>query len=373
MTRLSTDEDSEEHKGEIEGYEQPSPGGWDGYPIDALSIRDERRTAVDVVRRISTGRFVIDPEFERGFVWDKTKQSRLIESILMRIPLPVFYVAEDRDGKLIVVDGRQRLTTLKRFFDGDLVLDLRDRRELHGKKFKDIEYRLQNRAEDCQLYFFIIDYQAPERARLDIFERVNGGEVLTRQQMRNAIHSGPGTRFLRDEAATLLFREATGNSLDEKKMQDREFVNRFCSFEMLPLDSYKGDMDDWLGRGLKSLGQLQEADRQCVSVKFRRGLANNLAVFGKHSFRKIRSSDQRRNPINAAIFDVMMHTLCCVDEAILGECRSAFYDAFNELLSNDEFYSLISSGRSTTMEVRRRFEIAGAKLKEVLSAAVFTH
>src|SRR5262245_23923782 len=82
----------------LEGYEEPGPGGWEGYPLDELAIRDERRTAVDVVRRLEQGRFVLDPDFQRDFVWDKDKQSRLIESILLRIPLPVFYVAEDLQG-----------------------------------------------------------------------------------------------------------------------------------------------------------------------------------------------------------------------------------------------------------------------------------
>src|SRR5690606_8518088 len=90
-----TKEAKEEAPSEIEGYEPPTPGGWEGYPLDELAIRDERRTAMDVVRRIENNRFILDPEFQRDFVWDKTKQSRLIESILLRIPLPVFYVAED--------------------------------------------------------------------------------------------------------------------------------------------------------------------------------------------------------------------------------------------------------------------------------------
>ncbi len=136
--------------------EPPTPGGWGDYPIDELAIRDEPRTAVDVVRRIEKGRFVLDPDFQRDFVWSETKQSRLIESILMRIPLPVFYVAEDAEGRLIVVDGRQRVTTLDHFLNDKLTLDLPDRKDLHGKKFSQLEARLQNRVEDCQLRFYKI-------------------------------------------------------------------------------------------------------------------------------------------------------------------------------------------------------------------------
>ena len=112
---------------------------------------------------------------------------------------------------------------------------------------------LQNRVEDCNLILYIIDSQVPERARLDIFERVNGGVALTRQQMRNCLFMGDATRFLREEARTELFLDATGRSLDSRTMRDREFVNRFCAFQMIDIKEYKGDMDDFLAMALKSM------------------------------------------------------------------------------------------------------------------------
>jgi hypothetical protein len=355
--------------GDVEGIEPPTPGGWDDYSLDELAIRDERRTAEDVVRRIEKGRFVLDPDFQRAFVWDERTQSRLIESILMRIPLPVFYVAEDAEGRLIAVDGRQRLTTLQRFLGGELKLVLEDRPELHGRGIRDLEARLQNRVEDAQLHFYIIDHTVPERARLDIFERVNGGERLTRQQMRNAIHSGEATRFLKEEAETALFAEATGHSLDAGKMQDREFVNRFCAFTLLELDSYRGDMDDWLGRGLIALGRLPEAEREALRERFRRGLANNLAVFGKHAFRKHHSAAQRRVVINASLFDVMMSGLASRTEAAVTERAEALRQAFYLRLDDPRFVQAITYGTNATREVRARLEIGAAMMTEVFDAA----
>jgi hypothetical protein len=354
--------------GAVEGYEAPTPGGWDDYPLDELAIRDERRTAEDVVRRIEKGRFVLDPDFQREFVWDEEKQSRLVESILMRIPLPVFYVAEDAQGRLVVVDGRQRLTTLKRFLSGELKLSLEDRQELNGKHFADLDVRLQNRVEDCQLLFYIIDHAVPERARLDIFERVNGGEVLTRQQMRNAMYNGPATVFLREEAGTDLFRKATGGSLDSNKMQDREFVNRFCSFSLLGLDTYKGDMDDWLARGLTHLGKLSDAERGALRTKLQRALKNNLAVFGKHAFRKHRTPDQSRSIINASLFDVMAGALATTEEARVVERADPLRQAFYKRMDDQRFIKAITYGPNTPKEVRTRFEIVAEMMKEVFDA-----
>lgn len=360
--------DTPENEDPIEGYEPPEAGGWDGYPLDALAIRDERRAAVDVVRRIEQGRFLMDPDFQRGFVWDPVKQSRLIESILLRIPLPTFYVAEDKSGRLIVVDGRQRLTTLQRFIKGQLNLKLPDRPELNGKVFKDLDPRLQNRVEDCQLLFYIIDHAVPERARLDIFERVNGGEVLTRQQMRNAIYNGPATEFLREEAETDLFRAATGGSLNTKKMQDREFVNRFVAFSLLSLDTYKGDMDKWLADGLLRLKDLPQGDREHLRGRLRRTLANNYAVFGKHAFRKHRSADQARSIINASLFDVMAQGLSGRSEDEVMAHADPLRKALYALFDNPTFNKAITYGPNTPKEVRNRFAMATDMLREVFLA-----
>ncbi|MGB4227668.1 MAG: DUF262 domain-containing protein [Candidatus Dechloromonas phosphoritropha] len=353
----------------LEGYDPPAPGGWEGYPLDELAIRDERRTTSDVIRRIRNERFVLDPDFQRGFVWDKDKQSRLIESILLRIPLPVFYVAEDDKGRLIVVDGRQRLTTLLHFLDNNLALQLKDRPELDGKRFDGLDVRLQNRVEDCQLLFYIIDRSVPERARLDIFERVNGGEVLTRQQMRNAIYNGPATAFLRNETETALFREATGGSLNTGKMQDREMINRFCSFRLLDIDTYRGDMDDWLAKGLEAMNKASSEDLELLSSRFRRAMKNNLVVFGRQAFRKHSFQNQRRSILNASLFDVMSTCLARYSESRVAENAEVLRQRFFALMEDEEFIHSITYGPNTPREVRTRFRIAKTMFREVFDAA----
>ena len=115
--------------------------------------------------------YIMDPDFQRDFIWPEDKQSKLIESVIMRIPLPVFYLAEDDMGRMVVVDGLQRLSTFRRFVKDELRLHLPKREALHGNRFSDLSSRLQNRVEDCNLIFYIIDSKAPERVRLDFFER----------------------------------------------------------------------------------------------------------------------------------------------------------------------------------------------------------
>ena len=299
--RLNNQPDESE---EIEGLDT-TPGSWGEYPLDDLLIRHETRTIQDVVRRIDQQRYVMDPDFQRDFIWPEDKQSKLIESVIMRIPLPVFYLAEDAEGRMIVVDGLQRLSTFQRFVDNELRLRLPDRKELNGKHFSDMPVKIQNRIEDCNLIFYIIDSKVPERARLDIFERVNGGVPLSRQQMRNCLFMGAATRFLKTEATTKLFLQATGRSLNTKTMRDREFVNRFCAFQILDVENYRGDMDDFLANCLEKMNGMAATDLDTLSADLRQSLRNNFLIFGEHAFRKSNSDSHRRSVLNASLWDVI--------------------------------------------------------------------
>ena len=256
------------HPGEeIEGLD-PESQSWGDYPLDEVLIRQQNRTIHDVLRRIGKGGYVMDPEFQRDFIWPEDKQSKLVESVMMRIPLPVFYLAEDDEGRMVVVDGLQRISTFVRFLNGDLALRLPDRPDLDRKHFSDLPAVLQNRVEDANLIFYAIDSTVPERVRLDIFERVNSGVPLTRQQMRNSLYQGPGTSFVKEEAKTDVFLTATGRSLNSRTMRDREFVNRFCAFQTLDLSDYRGDMDAFLAESLRRMNHMEARHLSDLSLEF---------------------------------------------------------------------------------------------------------
>lgn len=350
---------------DIEGHEDGN-GSWGDYPIDEVLIRHENRTIHDVIRRIDQGSYVMDPDFQRDFIWDEKKQSKLIESVVMRVPLPVFYLAEDDDGRMIVVDGLQRLSTFQRFVKDKLKLDLPDRPELKGYQFSDLPNKIKNRIEDCNLIFYIIDSKVPEQARLDIFERVNGGIPLTRQQMRNCLFMGVATLFLKEESQTGIFLQATGQSLNKKTMRDREFVNRFCAFSVLPLETYRGDMDEFLAEALREMNSMDPDELSDLSVRFRRGLQYNFNLFGKHAFRKHPLGQEHRRPLNASLWDVLSTGLSRYEDSQIrthaDEIRSALY----ALLENEEFNTAITYGPNDARKVRTRFAMVHEKMHEVI-------
>lgn len=354
---------------EIEGIGSAEDEVLGDYPLDTMMIRNESRTIHDVLRRISQEQFIMDPDFQRQFIWSPAEQSKLIESVLMRIPLPVFYIAENEDGTMVVVDGLQRLSTFMNFVSGGLRLRLPHQSQLDGKLFTELENKFQNRIEDCNLTLYVIDSNAPERARLDIFERVNSGVPLTRQQMRNSLYMGHGTRFLRDEASKPLFLEATGRTLNWRQMRDREFINRFCGFELLALEDYRGDMDLFLAQTLSEMNKLDSAALGNLSGLLSNGLKNNMELFGQYAFRKhTMEREGRRAPINASLWDVMCTGLARYGADAVKSKESALQAAFYSLLEDKEFDDAISLGTNQTNKVKLRFEMANEMFQEVLGA-----
>lgn len=352
---------------EVEGYDEPNLGLGD-YPVDGLLIRSDNRTIYDVCRRIKRKGYIMDPDFQRGFIWDEYKQSRLIESVIFRIPLPVFYLAEDVDGKMIVVDGLQRLTTLYRFINDKLKLKLPGH-ALHGKRFTSLKIRHQNRFEDFNLSFYIIDSKVPDQVRLDIFERVNGGVPLTRQQMRNALYSGPATRLLGRESKTEGFRKVIGKSLDTHAMRDREFVNRFCSFYLLGYGEYhRYGMDEFLAAGLKKMNRMEEKELDDISKAFQYSLMYNEAIFERHAFRRSiadSSLSSRRTMINASLWDVMSVGLADRPRKLVKKYMHEILARVRELLADEAFVNAITRGTNDSRNVRTRFEMANEMFQDI--------
>lgn len=365
----------------VEGYDSSKTSvGWGEYPLDSVFVRTEKRTVNEVIKRINAGRYEMSPDFQRDFVWPIDKQSRLIESCLMRIPLPVFYVAEAKDGRIIVVDGLQRLTTFRRFLGDKFPLTgLGKEKEndpeqppnpLNGKKFSDLPLNLQERVEDTQLTLYILDPKAPERAKMDIFERVNGGVPLSRQQMRNCLHNGLATRWLKEMAESAEFLKATGNTLDKKSMRDREAINRFCAFKILGKDHYKGDMDAFLAETLENMNQKTKDDLVFLKNSFTISMKINYFLFEKHAFRKsLRFKDRfaSRTIINIALFDVCSFLFSEINESKVQKKKEKIVDGFKFLIdTNSEFERSITYATNSTKQVLTRFVLAETVVKEAL-------
>ena len=359
----------------IEGSDEPIAIGWGGgYPLEAVFVRTDQRTAGEVVKRIRSGRYDLNPDFQRDFVWPIEKQSRLVESCIMRIPLPVFYVAEAHDGRIIVVDGLQRLSTFDRYINNEFKLTFPKSEDLpphplEGKRFRGLDLKLQERIEDTQLTLYILDAKAPERAKLDIFERVNSGAPLTRQQMRNCLYNGRSTVWLKEVASTPLFIEATGESLDAKRMRDREAINRFCAFSIIGWPQYKsGDMDSFLAEALDRMNKMTDYELAELRAGLERSLRINFSLFGRHAFRKslIGETSGDRSVLNIALLDVCSVVLASVDEGWVQERSDTIKGVIRELLGREDFSHAITYSTNSRKQVHKRFSEMEKAVAEAL-------
>ena len=368
---------------EIEGYESPKGSIGEEFSSEELFVRIDVRSAKEMVQRIKHNIVVLDPEFQRHFVWSKKKQSKLIESCIMCLPLPVFYFAERRDGKIIVVDGLQRLVTFLNFIEGDLKLTGFNKSHLlEGKKFSDLPVRLKERVLNTHLTLNILDSTATERARMEIFERVNSGTQLSRQQMRNALYSGKATNWLKSVSECKQFKMATGESFSSITMRDREAINRFVSFTLLGVQSYKGgNMDQFLVEGIKVLDSISQNEKDELAKKFKLVMKLNYIVFGEHAFRRsLVGENMEKTMINMSLFDVIsvsftnfLNKQCVKSENMLNKLNyQSLEKIVMDMLKNERFLGAITRSTNSEKAVKIRYKLLDNALNNSANYSKFT-
>ncbi len=194
---------------EPEEFDKTAGAPWDPNDIRVTTKPFSLRHIADM---IADGELDLAPDFQRRMIWKNTQKSRLIESILLRIPLPAFYFNEERDGKLQVVDGVQRLTAIYEFARGPLpsaaaqagesgrllLEDLQYLGTLEGRSYDQLEPSLRRRFDNTQIFINIIDPQTPDALKFDIFRRINtGGSPLNSQEIRHCISNDASRKFLK--------------------------------------------------------------------------------------------------------------------------------------------------------------------------------
>ena len=345
-------------------------------PFDPTQIRVyPRPMTVDLLlKRIDRNGLILSPGFQRrAGIWNEETQSRLIESLLIRIPISAFYIDGTDEDEWLVVDGLQRLTTLKRFvLDRDLKLSgLEYLAEFEGRTYDDLELRFQRRIRETQVYVYMIEKGTPPDVKFNIFKRINtGGLPLSAQEIRHALNQGKAPEFLRQLAESKPFLHATAHGISDKRMAAQECVLRFVAFTLTPYTNYrKGDLDNFLNETMGRMnemsgGELAELERQFVQ-------AMELAreIFDDDAFRKRYDKEHRRYPINKALFEAWAVNLGKLSQehvSALVQNREALKDKFIELMNTSDFNSAVSQGTGSPKRVRIRFEEIERIIQEVL-------
>ncbi len=281
-----------------------------GYGPDDIYVENKPFSLQQIVDLINFGDIDITPNFQRNFVWDKTRQSRLIESILLGLPLPSIYFSQYDDGMLTVVDGLQRLHTINKFMKNELILsNLEYIEDCNGKNYEELKKVLSplrlRRFGQTQIMCFVIDYRSPNRLKFDLFRRLNtGGKPLNNQEIRNCLSKPRLQKALYQMSHSDSFFKATDYSLKDTRMESQEAVLRFMYFSEQYgygnlIGSYNGVMDTTLDDYIDLLNKRD--DYSNFEKCYDEALKSSFYLFGRFCFRKVLDTSTRRPPINKSL------------------------------------------------------------------------
>lgn len=327
------------------------------YPNADIKVERDQYPIFQLFRKYSKGQIILDPDFQREDVWKPKQKSELIETVLMGIPLPLFYLNERKDGKLIVVDGRQRLTTFFKYLDKEFRLqDLKILSKLNGKKFDDLDPQSQANLEDFQIIVQVIKPPTPDRIKFDIFDRVNrGGTPLNNQEMRNALYLGKATKLLKIISESNSFKTATLNSIKATRMKDKYLISRAISFYLFNkeklLDAnnklivYKNDIDEFLGKSMEFLNRCSSNEIDNIRNGFFNSMEINYLIMGEESFRRLRTNNGNRQPINMILFEAMTILFWDFDIVFCEKNEAYIKEKLIDFLADDELNRLLTTDR----------------------------
>jgi len=349
-------------------------------PFDPSKIDIATKTlSIDLlIKRLKAEPVEIDlsPAFQRhSDLWDDEKQSRLIESILIKFPLPAFYFDGSDNNKWLVVDGLQRLSSLRNF----IILKklklkgLEFLSQLNGFKFDDLQRNLQRQIEETQITAYIINAGTPNEVKFNIFQRINtGGLTLNSQEIRHALNQGIPATFVAELADSKEFREATNEALKSTRMMDREFVTRFLAFYLHPYTEYVPDLDTYMNSAMGELKRMNDWQRQKIKSDFIQSVSLAKFIFGEWTYRKADKYPDKRKPINKALFEVWSVLLARLNENqrnIIENKKEILFDKSIKLIKeNTIFLNSITTSTGNKSNVTYRFSSIEKIIKETLEA-----
>jgi hypothetical protein len=371
---------------------QDGPEGAIRVPFDPseIDVITQARTVDLLLTRLKERELDLSPDFQRrDNIWDEKRKTSLIESMLLRIPIPSLYVSEDKDGNYTVVDGLQRLCAIAHFVDvaalnkavnGTLnplrLTGLQSLLDHRDKSFAELPRPLQRRIRETELTLHIIRASTPKAVKFNIFSRINqGGLPLTAQEIRNAIYGeGQWRARVRHLAESAPFLTATEHKVKLERMEDIELVLRFVA--LYTFDSKRPDdqnLDDFLNDTVERRSVLWDDEKWAdIEASFYRALGAASRVFGKFAFRKYFGPDQSRRPINRGLFEtetVLLARRSPGELDLLASRSDRLLEKVAVLFNtNSDFINatLYATGRGSSS--KKRVEILDNALTEVLNA-----
>ena len=345
-----------------------------------VQISQRTINVYNLMERLDNEEIDLAPSFQRkGDLWSLEEQSRLIESLMLKIPIPAFYFNAADDDKWIVIDGLQRLSAFYNFLVGKKEEGSNKRKkeefqgmqylkDFNGCTFDELPRQYIRRIKETTLGAYNVEKGTPDEIVFNIFQRINtGGMILKPQEIRQALYQGKATLLIEKLAECDEFLEATQRAVRNDRMQDREYITRFIAFTELDFKKeYKGNIDEYLIKAMKLVNTYDEEDLERIERSFKRIMNYCTKVFGKYAFRKY-NKNQRRGPINKAIFEMW---IVCFSELSDSQLNKLVYDQrqflkrFEKRQQDNDFVTAVKAGDQYS--VNRRIEMARELVREFI-------
>jgi hypothetical protein len=350
-----------------------------------ISINIVSRTIGQLVDMLRYDEILI-PTYQRlPNLWDIKKKSRFIESLMLSLPIPLFYFDEieledktrkKKEKKWVVIDGLQRMSTLEHFILGGkkettlsgnknpLILDhLEFKTEFNGMEWDNLPRDIQRRIEICQVTINLIQKGTPEEVKYSIFSRINqGGIELKAQEIRTALFQGYKIKFIEQFVSSETdtgrsFKKATNNSVSSNRQEDLDFATRFISFYVLGYERYEPDMDSFLTIGAKSIPE-EQMEQEKILEAFRKAMDISYKIFEQDAFRKTISVKSKK--INKPLFEIMSVCFAQLNQSEQDKIllqKKTFKKTFIEKQRDKLFWDAITTGTASKDSVKKRHEI----------------
>jgi hypothetical protein len=354
-----------------------------------IDITVETRSLDSIISRILHGEIDMNTHFQRkGDLWANTIMSRLIESILIRFPLPAFYFDATDDDKWLIVDGLQRLSAVKKFVlntDPEFVrrnysdedrkagkhkplrlTGLEYLKEHDGKTYDELPSNLRRRISDAQITTYLVKPGTPEEVVYSVFYRINtGGLMLNPQEIRHALNqNGNAPTYLEQFTDLPIFRDRV--KISDKRMQDRELALRYVGFRLYHYQNYKPPLVRFLNKVMKDLAKLPKGEFTLLKDEFKNALECSFDIFGDDAFSKSIINEDYKTSLNRALFEawtVILSELSAEQHDVLRSSKKILRKKFVELLQDVEFDKSISASTTGSMQVTLRF----TKIRELVN------
>lgn len=323
-----------------------------------IDIKMDKITIASIIRRIENDELEFDSSFQRkAGLWNKKQKSQLIESIFLKIPLPAFYFDASDDDRWQIIDGLQRIGTIKEYVvDQSFALTgMEFLKDLNGCKFDQLPRALQRRIEETNLNAYLVNPSTPKNVKFNIFKRINtGGLILEPQEIRNALYQGQASMFLLKMSQSTEFRKATDYSIKPDRMLDREFCLRFVCFTQLDVEKEYTVLDEFLNKGMEYLSVADENTLSQVYFEFEYVMKVSNELFGKFAFRRL-NTEERRGPVNKSLFEAWSLIILGLgdnDINILKNQKEILRKKFTTLCDDYDFQNTIRASDKTSVKSR---------------------